>query len=308
MQAAATEFVASLDPEAWAQARASFGDRDFREWTYLPGDRAGLSMQDMTAPQVEALWELVAASQGSVGASLVCGAMEVEQHRREVASGQPVSEDKYWVRVYGTPDQEVWGWRMNGHHIGIHVVVRGTDLAVTPQFIGAEPAEIRHGPLAGRRILGVEEDLARALLWSLGSGQQQVAVLSEEPPRDILTRDDPVADPTRVSAGLPYAQMTRDQRLLCELLVRRYLDRAPVDHADVCWDEIAEGMDDITFGWAGAGERGARHYYCLRGPTFLVEYDNTQDNGNHAHSVWRDLRRDFGGDLLRGHYQEGHPG
>lgn len=306
MQVAATEFVASLDPEAWARARASFGDRDFREWTYLPGDRAGLSMQDMTALQVEALWDLVSASQGSVGASLVAGAMEVERHRREGAGGQPVLDDKYWVRVYGTPDQEVWGWRMNGHHIAIHVVVRGADLSVTPQFIGAEPAEIRHGPLAGRRVLGVEEELARALLWSLDSGQHQVAVLSEEPPRDILTRDDPAADPTRVPAGLPYARMTRDQRLLCDLLVRRYLDRAPVDHADVCWGEIAEGIDDVTFGWAGPAERGARHYYCLRGPTFLVEYDNTQDNGNHAHSVWRDLRRDFGGDLLQRHYQEGH--
>jgi hypothetical protein len=307
MQAAAKEFVASLGPEPWARARASFEDSDFREWTYLPGDRAGLSMQDLTAPQVEALWELVAASQGSVGASLVAGAMEVERHRREVASGQAVSDDKYWVRVYGSPDEEVWGWRMNGHHIGIHVVARGTDLSVTPHFIGAEPAEIGNGPQAGRRILGVEEDLARGLLWSLDSGQRQAAVLSEDPPRDILTRDDPVADPARVPAGLSHAQMTRHQRLLCGLLVRRYFDRAPVDHADLCWDEIGEGIQDVTFGWAGSAHRGARHYFCLRGPTFLVEYDNTQDDGNHAHSVWRDLKRDFGGDLLRRHYQKGHP-
>ena len=47
--------------------------------------------------------------------------------------------------------------------------------------------------------------------------------------------------------------------------------------------------------------RGLKHYYRLQGPTFLIEYDNTQNDGNHIHSVWRDFDRDFGRDLLRDH-------
>jgi hypothetical protein len=63
------------------------------------------------------------------------------------------------------------------------------------------------------------------------------------------------------------------------------------------------GLEKITFGWAGGIERGQRHYYRVQGPTFLVEYDNTQNNANHIHSVWRDFNGDFGRDLLREHYQ-----
>ena len=62
----------------------------------------------------------------------------------------------------------------------------------------------------------------------------------------------------------------------------------------------------MTFAWAGPLERGQGHYYAVRGPTFLVEYDNTQDNANHIHSVWRDLRRDWGDDLLAAHYASAH--
>ena len=54
--------------------------------------------------------------------------------------------------------------------------------------------------------------------------------------------------------------------------------------------------------WAGPIERGAAPYCALSGPSLLIESDNTQDGANHIHSVWRDLRRDFAGDLLAQHY------
>ena len=61
------------------------------------------------------------------------------------------------------------------------------------------------------------------------------------------------------------------------------------------------GLDNIAFAWAGETEQGKKHYYRVQGPTFLVEYDNTQNDGNHIHSVWRDFNGDFGRDLLREH-------
>ena len=66
--------------------------------------------------------------------------------------------------------------------------------------------------------------------------------------------------------------------------------------------------EKLHFAWAGGLEPGQGHYYRIQGPTFLMEYDNTQDKANHIHSVWRDLRNDFGEDLLRKHYdQTPHP-
>ena len=61
------------------------------------------------------------------------------------------------------------------------------------------------------------------------------------------------------------------------------------------------GIDKIAFAWAGGVERGEQHYYRVQGPTFLIEYDNTQNNVNHIHSVWREFDGDFGRDLLREH-------
>lgn len=59
--------------------------------------------------------------------------------------------------------------------------------------------------------------------------------------------------------------------------------------------------DQIRFGWAGAAERGKPHYYRIQGPKFLIEYDASQNDGNHVHTVWRDFSGDFGRDLLRQH-------
>jgi hypothetical protein len=178
---------------------------------------------------------------------------------------------------------------------------------MTPHFVGSEPAEIPSGPSAGRRLLGPEEDLARELLANLDPDQSRVAVFSATPPDDILTRADPIADPGLLPAGLRYGDMTAQQQDLLRRLVRRYLDRAPADYAAQCWADAVEiGLHRIGFAWAGGDKRGERHYYCVTAPDFLIEYDNTQDEGNHAHSVWRHLRHDFGADILRLHYSTRH--
>ena len=66
------------------------------------------------------------------------------------------------------------------------------------------------------------------------------------------------------------------------------------------------GVDLIHFAWGGPLEEGHPNYWRLHGPITLVEYDNTQNNANHIHSVWHDLTGNFGRDLLREHYDHGH--
>ena len=85
-------------------------------------------------------------------------------------------------------------------------------------------------------------------------------------------------------------------------LIRTYASLMEDDLAAARLAELEEaGTDDILFAWAGGMERGDRHYYRVQGPTFLIEYDNTQNDGNHVHSVWRDFDGDFGRDILREH-------
>ncbi|TDD70166.1 DUF3500 domain-containing protein, partial [Jiangella aurantiaca] len=197
---------------------------------------------------------------------------------------------------------------VGGHHLAVTVTVVDGRVVGTPQFFGANPATVPDGyPGAGRRTLAAEQDLARALVTSLPPAERAAAVTSPEAPRDILTRDDPVADAGRIAPGLAYGDMPPDGRELLERLVRQYLGRVTAAAAEPAWAEIADaGLERVTFRWAGPVEPGHGHYYAVLGPTFLLEYDNTQHDANHVHSVWRDLRHDWGDDLLAAHHAAHH--
>jgi hypothetical protein len=184
--------------------------------------------------------------------------------------------------------------------------VGGAIGVASPAFVGANPAEVLSGPQAGRRVLGAREDAARALLEGLDPARRSTATIATEAPSDILTGSEVDIEPLS-PVGLSASEMTPAQRGLLMELIEVY--------ATMMSDEIAErrlslvreaGSDAISFAWAGGHERGAPHYYRVQGPTFLIEYDNTQNDANHIHSVWRDFDGDFGRDLLREHLER-HP-
>ena len=158
-------------------------------------------------------------------------------------------------------------------------------------------------PAAGLRVLAAEEDLARQLLTSLDEKLRGRAVFQSDAPSDILTRNERRVkpdDPMGVQAG----DMTSEQRHLLMHLVDEYVHRMPFDIADRRLNRIEkDGAKHIHFAWAGPAAPGEPHYYRLQAPSFLVEYDNTQNNANHIHSVWRDFQGDWGDDLLADHYQ-----
>jgi hypothetical protein len=214
-------------------------------------------------------------------------------------------------------------------------------VANTPLFFGAEPAEVQGGPLEGLRVLGAGEDKARALMDALDAKQRSLAIIGTRLPTDILSGNDRAPDlgsqlnpigldrqPDALpKEGLPAAQMTAQQKQLLRAVIDVYMGRMPDEIAAKRAKEIAAGLDEIRFVWIGATRPedapkptasfgcepgdprweciplGFPHYYRVQGPTFLIEYMNT--NGNHAHSVWRDFENgDFGDDLLRAHYAE----
>ena len=302
----ASALLASLSDAELALARGSLDEPQLTEWSYLPGDRPGLPVEGLGSAQHALVLELLRSAHSPLGAELAVGAIEVERVRRELATGARPDGDRYWVRVLGEPGgDQPWGWRINGHHLAVHIVVAGETFTVTPHFLGSEPARVP----SGHRLLGLEEDLARDLAKGLDPDQRTLGHAAEHAPDDILTRHDPVADLDLLPSGIGRDQLRPDQRDLLDRLVRRYLERAPREYAEHCWAEaLAAGDDRIRFAWSGPTEPGQGHYYCVTTPDFLIEYDNTQDEANHAHSVWRHLRDDWGGDLLRAHYARSHAG
>jgi hypothetical protein len=215
--------------------------------------------------------------------------------------------DNYAVSVFGTPGAKTpWGWRLEGHHLSMNfTLVPGKPVAVTPAFLGANPAEVRSGPLKGLRTLAQEEDLARALARSMDSAQRRRMVIADRSLGDIVAgpgRGESLTTP----AGIPAAELGPAQREGLVRLVEAYARNMRAEIADEELRRLREaGLERVHFAWAGPLETGA-HYYRIHGPTLRIELDNTQNEANHIHSVWHDPRNDFGADLLRAHYEHGH--
>jgi hypothetical protein len=268
----------------------------------------------MTAPQRDTALALLDAGLSARGAGEARAIMALEEIlgelERAAGSAQHVRDPlRYWFAVFGEPGgRAAWSWRVAGHHIAVHVTLVDADfVAVTPLFFGTNPATVPHGPHQGRRILAAEEDLARDLLGRLRAPQKEIAIVAAVAPDDILTQNYRSADPNAVAHGVAYEQLDGAQRGALARLVRHYVERVAPEVAAVEWKRIeAAGLDRVTFAWAGPEARGHGHYYAVRGPRFLIEYDNTQNDANHIHAVWRDFTNDWGEDLLAAHYAESH--
>jgi hypothetical protein len=214
----------------------------------------------------------------------------------------------YFVSIFGEPGPgKTWGWRFEGHHLSLSFTVAGGEhISATPSMMGTNPAIVPGGPHKGLQILADEENLGRQLAKSLSTDQRTTAVISERAPEDIITGNQRKISPLE-PAGIRWKDLNEDQRQLIWRLVKIYVERARGEIAAADLKKITDaGQEKIHFAWAGGMEPGRGHYYRIQGPTFLIEYDNTQNNANHIHSVYRDFTEDFGDDLLKRHYEEEH--
>ena len=306
MAEAANNFLAALTPEQKGKAVFDFKDDQRFDWHFVPKPRKGLSLQEMTSPQRLLAHALLSSGLSQRGYMKAATIMSLEQILYDLEDKAPHrNADLYFVTVFGQPGKASWGWRVEGHHLSLNFSLDGDRvLSVTPSFFGANPAEIQSGPRKGLRVLGGEEDLARQLVKSLSADQRKLAIISTDAPRDIITGADRKARVLE-PLGIATAALTPPQRELLFALLREYVFRCRAEIADADLKAIKEaGEQKIHFAWAGGLEPGQGHYYRLQGPTFLMEYDNTQNNANHIHSVWRDRQNDFGEDLLRKHYEQ----
>lgn len=316
MTTAANDFLSSLDDSQRQTASFDFAGDERYMWAYTPIDRNGLLLRDMTEAQRKLAFTMMETGYSARGTVLAHRIIELETILGEWETIQNSGSqwnrhiERYWFSVFGTPGSvdEPWGFRVGGHHIGLTAnIINGEQVAILPLFFGANPAEIRHGDRKGERTLVEEQDWARSLLLSLDSVQSKLAVVDPIAPADILTTNVRSADPNTAPAGIGFGALGDSQRDQLVALVKHYVTRAADDLAGNYWREVESiGFDDVTFAWAGPSEVGEGHYYAIRHPRFLIEYDNTQNGANHIHSVLRDYAHDFGEDLLAAHYRASH--
>lgn len=318
MASAATAFLNSLTDEQRAKASFPFDNDERFFFHFVPGNniqqslnrqRLGLTLGEMQPYQRHLAMALLSSGLSQAGFIKATSIMSLEDVLRilEKDDGKRRDPLKYHFTVFGSPsDTAAWGFRVEGHHLSQNFVVKGGKLAGSPSFFGSNPAEVRIGPRKGLRVLGREEDLGRALFTSLTPEQKKTALVQEKAFSDILTAASRKASIAGQPNGLSAAKMTARQRGMLEAVVAAYAANMPPELQALRMGQFKAAGANVSFAWAGGEKLGDPHYYRVAAQKFLIEYDNTQNEANHIHSVWRDYTGDFGGDLLARHYQESH--
>ena len=202
---------------------------------------------------------------------------------------------KYYLSIFGDPSETgLWGWRLEGHHLCLNFSIKdGKVVSSTPEFYGANPGTIDAGKDRQIRVLGPEEDIARQILKLCSDEQQKLCWVSKEAPGEVPGPN--VAQPVvGEPVGLPVSKMSDDQKKLLQDLLGEYLKNLPSDVEEDRRKALnSAGFDKIFFAWYGQPDLHQAHHYRVQGPTFVIEYNNTQNNANHVHSMWRNLAGDF---------------
>ncbi|MBX3443630.1 MAG: DUF3500 domain-containing protein [Planctomyces sp.] len=303
----AAAFIETLD-DAQKQAAVLPYDTPRRtDWHFIPKpERKGLEVKHMSAEQRDAAFRTLQAALSQIGYRKATGIMALESllHELEGGRGSNIRDpQRYFFTFFGTVGEGRWGLSVEGHHLSLNFVIDGDQvISSSPQALATNPAIVKaenaSGVAVGTRILDKEETLAFELVNSLTAQQRARAVFREEALSEVRNAGEP-QPPKAAPEGIAASELNDDQKKLLEQLLVVYCESMPEKVAAQRLSEIREaGWDQVHFGWAGATQPGIGHYYRVQGPTFLVEFVNTQPDAagniaNHIHSLWRDMRGDF---------------
>ena len=318
MVSAADAFLKSLDREQGSIAKFAFDAKERTNFHYVPDanfaqtygyPRPGLTYIRMQAHQRHLADALLATGLSPAGFAKAKTIMSLEDILR-ISEGDVAGRRdplKYYFSVFGEPSStETWGWRAEGHHLSLHFTLKGGKLvASSPTFFGTNPNITMEGPRKGVAPLKLEGDLGFQLLGKLTAAQKTKAVVTTEAYREMVTAADTRAKLENQPAGLPASEMTDEQYALLKEIIAVFANNVTGEAAAARVAE-ADSTDrgQLMFAWAGANEPGKGDYDRVQAPTFLIEYDNVQNDANHVHSIWRDYDGDFGRDVLSEHYQQ----
>ncbi|MDP3073168.1 MAG: DUF3500 domain-containing protein [Opitutaceae bacterium] len=310
MMAAAQHFLGSLAAGHKKQAIYPLTDAERENWNFVPLERKGVSFRDTSTTSQALGIALLRTGLSHTGTAQAQAIMQLELFLKELEKDTVGRRDpaNYLVTIFGEPAADKsWGWRFEGHHLSFNfTIVDGKHVFYAPSFMGTNPAEVRSGPRKGERVLAAEEDLGLALINSLDADQRKIAIFAEKALTEIVTTNKKRVDPL-APVGIAATQLKPAQREQLIALLKHYLARARPELAEETFAKIsAAGLDKLTFAWAGGLDRSKQTYYRIQGPTFLIEFDNSQGNGNHIHTTYREFKGDFGHDLLADHYAKAH--
>jgi len=302
-------FLKSLDEEQKSLTQFPFDHLSRYNWHFLPGamwPRVGIQLHDLRPSQKELLFELLSVYLSETGYTKTRKIIDLENVLAEIEGNTNFRDpNKYYTAFYGNPARDkLWSWSFEGHHISLNFTILQNKISMAPRFMGANPAIIKEGKRKGERTLAKEEDFGFELINALSNEQKQKTIFQKTSFVEIVTATSTEVGPLK-PAGIKMKDLNVDQQIILMDLINEYISTMPAELAKKRMRNLQEEeLDEIRFGWAGSTERNKPHYYRVQGKTFLIEFDNFQNNANHIHLVWRDFDGDFGRDLIKEHYQK----
>jgi len=301
MATAATKLAEAVPVELKQKMMYKFDDPERLNWHFIPRERNGVVLWDLNGDSRKAADDLVKSGLSAAGYAKTLQVRSLEEVLYLFEDGEEEyrrtrrNPHKYNITIFGTPGETgEWGWRFEGHHVSLNFTIKdGVVVSSTPEFFGANPGLIDAGPKRSLRVLGRREDLARDILKACNESQKKQMWISKEAPDEVRGAGVPqpvVTEPV----GLRYIDMSPEQQKLLRDLIAEYVTAMPVQVVRDRMKAIEKsGMDDIRIGWWGEAERNQRHHYVVQGASFIIEYNNTQNEANHVHAMWRNTSGDF---------------
>ncbi len=313
----ASTFIETLSEELKSQTVFTLADEERFNMNYVPITRKGTRFHDFNKTQRAAAIDLLKSSLGEEGYRKSKEIMSLEKILRVIENddndkmpdGRPRRDPlNYHFSIFGNPATDLpWGWRFEGHHLSLNFTSSDHKISSsTPTFFGTNPSVIKITGHKEKEVLKKETSLSFELVNSLSSEQLKKALFADIAPAEIVTTTDRKVEGFK-QRGIFYNDLSSDQQQLFIDLINLYLNNYEKNFSEGYRDKIKKaGIENLSFSWAGSLEPGVPNYWCIQGPVLLIEYDNTQTNANHVHTVVRDPTNDYGEDTLKKHYEESH--
>lgn len=316
---AADAFLASLSPEQRDRTLFPVDSDQWRKWSNIHPTllRHGTPLFEMSDEQRDCAFALLRESLSQRGFEEALDIMHLNETVLEMTGRlDEYGEDLYWLSVMGTPAAtEPWGWQWDGHHLIINYFVLGDQVVATPTFLGAEPVHATTGKYTGVRAFKGDEDRGLALFRTLSAEQRAKTVIAPETAGEDFTTA--FRDNLELNyAGIRFNDLSTAQHPLLLELVEYHVGRMGVGHTKVKVEEVKRHLNDTFFCWMGGGSDDGVFYYRVQSPVIIIEFDHqrgiafrehTKPYKDHIHVIVRTPNgNDYGKDLLRQHYQQGH--
>lgn len=297
--AAANAFLATLTTaQKTAVQYAWTNTTQKKKWSNLPQGlytRSGLMWGNLTTAQQNAWLAVMQATLSPAGYQRVRQEWAADD---KLASGGGLlyGQQYYWIALIGTPSATTpWQWQWGGHHVTVNATVSGTEVALYPSFIGAQPASYTGSTGTTVKPLGDIWTSAYTLVSSLTTAQKAQAVKGSTYIDLLYGPGQDARAP--LYEGVAGSALTAAQKTQLLALIGGYANLVNAEDAATRLAEIQATLDQTYFAWYGPTTSTGAAYFRVTGPRVIIEYSPQAMGGtaaNHIHGIYRDPQNDYG--------------